>query len=280
MEHYGFEISPSTARSVTLKQAQRAREELERQYEEPFRTLPEKGEDFIVAETDGTMICTIKAGSSKGKRPREWKEMRLVAAQSLDSSSAIYAAGFTNVADTGRRWGHCARDAGWGLNSQIHSVADGAPWIEIQSDETFGKQGTFLCDFYHVSEYLGAAAPTCREGRPDQWRKTQQRRLKRGAIDLVIDALQPNIEAPDIPDDLAPVRNANRYISNRTTSLDYPRALQLGLPIGSGMIESGHKHVLQSRLKRAGTAWLPEHADQIAHLRVIRANDKWSEFWN
>lgn len=57
--------------------------------------------------------------------------------------------------------------------------------------------------------------------------------------------------------------------------LAYPRALALGLPIGSGMIESGHRHVLQARLKQAGTAWLPDHADQIAHWRVLKANRQW-----
>ena len=59
-----------------------------------------------------------------------------------------------------------------------------------------------------------------------------------------------------------------------------PGALALGLPIGSGLIESGHRHVLHARLKKAGTAWLHEHADQIAHLRVLRANNQWSSFWN
>ena len=58
------------------------------------------------------------------------------------------------------------------------------------------------------------------------------------------------------------------------------RRLELGLPIGSGMIESGHRHVLQARLKKAGTAWLSDHADQIAHLRVLRANNRWLSLWN
>jgi len=41
------------------------------------------------------------------------------------------------------------------------------------------------------------------------------------------------------------------------------------------MIQSGHRHVLQARLKKAATASLPDHADQIAHLRVLRANRLW-----
>ena len=82
------------------------------------------------------------------------------------------------------------------------------------------------------------------------------------------------------PEEEAPVRNGHRYLTNRIDCLDYPRALKLGLPIGSGMIESGHRHVLQARLKKAGAAWLHDHADQIAHLRVLRANHQWESFWN
>jgi hypothetical protein len=70
----------------------------------------------------------------------------------------------------------------------------------------------------------------------------------------------------------APVRQSHRYLENRKECLDYPGALALGLPIGSGMIESGHRHVLHGRLKKAGAAWLPDHADQLANLRVLRAN--------
>jgi hypothetical protein len=88
------------------------------------------------------------------------------------------------------------------------------------------------------------------------------------------------VEPENTPDWEAPVRNGYRYLSNRMDCLDYPQALALGLPIGSGMIESGHRHVLQARLKKAGTAWLSEHADQIAHLRVLRANHQWASFWN
>ncbi len=36
----------------------------------------------------------------------------------------------------------------------------------------------------------------------------------------------------------------------------------------------------ETRLKKAGTAWLPEHADQIARLRVLRANDQWLSLWS
>ena len=279
-EHYGFGIGPSAVRTATLEHAQRAQEQLEQGYRQSFRVLPAVGAKQVIAEADGTMICTVESGPRKGKRPREWKEMRLTAAQADNSATPVYAATFGSVEDTGRRWGHCARQAGWGSNSQIHAVGDGADWIRLQSREVFRAQGTFLCDFYHVSEYLGAAAESCRGSRASSWRRIQQKRLRRGAIQKVIEALEEHIEPVGTPEEEAPVRNGHRYLTNRLECLDYPRALKLGLPIGSGMIESGHRHVLQARLKKAGTAWLRQHADQIAHLRVLRANRQWESLWN
>jgi hypothetical protein len=279
-EHYGFELGAGAVRRATLKHARRAREGLQKQYQGSFRVLPAVGASHVIAQADGTMICTVEPGKRKGKRPRDWKEMRLVAARAKDSAVTVYAAGFTSVEETGRRWGHCAREAGWGVNSLIHTLGDGADWIRLQSREVFGKQGSFLCDFYHVSEYLGTAAVPCAGSKAQPWRKTQQKRLRRGAFQKVIETLEEHLEPVGMPEEETPVRNGHRYLTNRTECLDYPRAIQLGLPIGSGMIESGHRHVLQARLKKAGTAWLEDHADQIAHLRVMRTNGHWLSLWN
>lgn len=279
-EHYGFQIGASTVRATTLEQAHRAQQQGEAQYRQPFRVLPAQGAEHVIAQADGSMICTVEAGRRKSQRPRKYEEIRLVAAQAKDSATTVYAATFEDVDQVGRRWGHCTRQAGWGLNSRIHTLGDGAEWIQLQSREVFGSQGRFLCDFYHVSEYLGAAAPTCRSHNPDQWRRTQQARLRRGAAAKVIDALAAHLEAPDTPEEESPVRSAHRYLRNRTEHLDYPGALALGLPIGSGLIESGHRHVLQTRFKKAGAAWLKHHAKQLAQLRVLRANGNWKTFWN
>jgi len=71
-EHYGFEINASAVREATLENAQRAQQILEKQYDEPFRALPTVGAEYVVAEADGSMVCTVGSGTRKGKRPREW----------------------------------------------------------------------------------------------------------------------------------------------------------------------------------------------------------------
>ena len=279
LEHYGFGMNVSAVRNATLHHAGRAEQILRKEYQESFRVLPAVGQRYVIAETDGSMLCTVAPGSRTGKKPREWKEIRLAAARGLDKTDTFYAATFSEVDEVGRRWGHCALRAGRGLNSQVHALGDGAEWIRLQTREVFGQQATFLCDYYHVSEYLAEAAPSCRAQAPERWRRTQQDRLKRGALTKVIDALAEHREPPDTPEESAPVSNAHRYLSNRTDCLDYPRALRLGLPIGSGLIESGHKHVLQARLKKGG-AWLTSNAELVANLRVLRANRQWLSLWN
>jgi hypothetical protein len=159
-------------------------------------------------------------------------------------------------------------------------VADGAEWIRRQSQEVFGSQGRFLCDFFHVSEYLGQASATCRPHNPRQWQKTQQARLKRGALPLVLKELRPHMESPELPEEQAAVRCAHRYLNNRQKELDYPGAIAEDLPIGSGLIESGHRHVIQGRLKLPGSAWREDNAEQMAQLRVLRANGQWEQLWN
>ena len=76
-EHYGFEIGVSAVRTTTLTHARRAREQLQQQYQQPFRSVPKMGQEHVIAQSDGTMICTLNPGPKKAKRPREWKEMRL-----------------------------------------------------------------------------------------------------------------------------------------------------------------------------------------------------------
>lgn len=279
-EHYGFGLSASAVREATLTHAARAQARLEAQYGGSYRVLPAEGAGQLVAQSDGSMVCTVAGGRRKAPRPREWREMRLMAAQCHGSVERVYAAGFLDVAQAGRRWGHCARDAGWGLKSRVHVVGDGAPWIEIQSREVFGGQGGFLLDFYHASEYLGAAAPGCRPRDPQGWRRTQQRRLKAGRRDKLFAELRVHREPETVAEESAPVRAALRYLGGRAGQLDYAGALAKDLPIGSGLIESGHRHLIQSRLKKPGSAWLPSSAHAIVQLRVLRANGHWQSLWN
>lgn len=277
-EHYGFEINVSAVRLATLECAQAIEKQHELEYAKDYRALP-PGSETIVAEADGSMLCIVHPGLRKAKKPRQWEEIRLAVAQKQGSAETFYAASFDSVSELGTRWGHVAKQAGRCLNSPVHCVGDGANWIVKQSEEAFGDSGSFLCDFFHVSEYLANASHSCRPEKPASWRRTQQKRLKTANNKKVIKELEQKLEPQDIPDEEAPVRRAFRYLNNRSSQLNYKEALDKNLPIGSGIVESGHKHVIQGRLKLAGSAWLKENASAMSQLRVLRSNGRWDGFW-
>lgn len=279
-EHDGFEIAAAAVRKATLESALQATRHHRQQEAQAPRLLPPQGPQILIAEADGSFIRTVKPGSSKGKRPRQREEIRLAAVQVHGRKQSVYGVSFGAPDELGRRWGLCAKQAGRGLNSRIHCVGDGATWIDLQRREVFGDQSSYLVDFFHVGEHLAAAAPTCRPQAPGTWRKTQHKRLRRGDLKRTLNDLAVHREASWTLDEEAPVRGAHRYLSNRADPLDYPQALAQGLPIGSGLIESGHKHVLQARLKLAGCAWLRKNASDMAQLRTLRANDQWEKIRN
>ena len=91
--------------------------------------------------------------------------------------------------------------------------------------------------------------------------------------------LEKDVEAETVVAADAPVRACQKYLSNRRENVDYKGALERGLPIGSGEIESGNKSVIQNRLKIAGAWWKAENAEKMLALRVNRANGEWNAYW-
>jgi hypothetical protein len=67
------------------------------------------------------------------------------------------------------------------------------------------------------------------------------------------------------------------YLEKRETQMDYPSFQEQGWPIGSGMVESGNKLVVEARLKGAGMHWKRANVNPLLGLRNIVCSDRWSE---
>lgn len=181
--------------------------------------------------------------------------------------------------EAGDQLANSAIRAGVGFSTQIHGVGDGAPWIATQIKRSFGQQGTYLIDFYHLCEYLAAASERCAPIHPKSWTKQQRRNMKASRVTEVLAALNPHLESDSLPQDKAPVRACDRYLRNRPGQFDYESAIAANLPIGSGEIESAHRYVIQERLKLSGCWWKLENATTLLALRVLRANGDWDGYW-
>jgi hypothetical protein len=58
------------------------------------------------------------------------------------------------------------------------------------------------------------------------------------------------------------------YYRANETRMRYTLFREWGLPVGSGIVESAHRHVLQVRMKRAGQRWAVQRARRMARLRA------------
>ena len=282
-EHYGFEIGESTIQRITFAHAQSMFEAGRADWEFPEGPGLSKP---IVVETDGGMVPIVEPGrDEKDKRKGKnlsWREAKLSLAHAQGSRTPVYAGSIEGGAEAaGRQLLACAVRAGFGANSRVHAVGDGAPWIVGQVEEQFGDQGSYLIDFYHVCEYLSAAAEAIAPDAAarETWIEAQKDALRDGRLEMTLRSLVGHCEAPEVDDEQAPVRRCHRYLSSRKNQLNYRQALAEGLPIGSGEIESAHRYVAQQRLKRPGAWWRVEHAEYMLALRITRINGDWDAYW-
>lgn len=103
------------------------------------------------------------------------------------------------------------------------------------------------------------------------WRNTNQSYLR---------PLAEHLEAEATPETEAPVRKG--------VSLPEPPARLFGQPARTGAGPADRFGPDRKRppprapgpTQEGGCGWLPDHADQIAHLRVLRANHQWLSLWN
>ena len=68
------------------------------------------------------------------------------------------------------------------------------------------------------------------------------------------------LREPDAPialtDDALKVLHRERgYFTTNALRMQYPLFRRQGLPVGSGAVEGGAKHLVQQRMKRAGMRW-------------------------
>jgi len=273
-EHYGIQVPVEAVRQYTLGHG-RSINPLAAAALAPAKTL--------VVQMDGSMIPVVqrRAGGADGRKAKEllWREVRLCLGRASDKTQAVYGASLGSAQTAGWLWREVALKAGLDSRTHVHGLGDGAPWIVDQFRENFGGQGSYLLDFYHVSEYLAqAASRIARTGKERQWTRRQQGRLLNNQHRKVLQSLEPHLEPSGTEE--APISAAHRYLSERHDCLDYLGAKAAQLPIGSGEIESGHRHVIQKRLKLAGAWWKETNAQAMLTLRVARANGCWDTYWS
>jgi len=294
-EHYGVALHPSSVRQVVETQARRAEGFVAGRLQEVGQAFeqdpsPRRGVPWLIVESDGSMIRTgtlelapeggqsPKRQQPKRQRQTQWREVRLTCVQRPGELAWHYGAILGSPAQVGEQMFALAVLAGWGEDTEVHGVGDGAPWIAQQMAEVFPRHRSLL-ERYHLREPLDTGAQALPQNCPlsgQEWVDQQQAIIDQGAVDTVIRTC--HAFARKRRDH--PLHHLAQYLESQREHLDYAGARERGLPEGSGAVEGGHRHVIQARLKLPGTWWNEVTINPMLALRTLRANEWWEVFWN
>jgi hypothetical protein len=161
---------------------------------------------------------------------------------------------------------------------QVAAVMDGSDWLQGFT-EYHRPDAVRILDFPHAGEHIGQVGEFLYgEDTPQAqaWLKERLHRLKHeGPDDLFTELYQLQVQHPDAQ----AVSGNLTYLKKRELQIQYPRFRADGWPIGSGIVESGNKLVVEARLKGSGMHWAEQHVNSMLALRNIVCSRRWKEDW-
>lgn len=163
----------------------------------------------------------------------------------------------------------------------VVAVQDGALWIQSFIDYHC-PQAVRVIDFAHALEYVatvGRAIHGAESTAFQQWYARMRQQMGRQPPRRTLGELRLlQRQHPEHPEGQA-IELAIRYLEKRLPMIDYPHFRRQQIPIGSGNVESGHKVVMQQRMKRAGMRWAADNLNPMLALRMALCNQTWNITW-
>jgi hypothetical protein len=171
----------------------------------------------------------------------------------------------------------------------VVSPNDGADWIQGVVD-LIAPQAIRILDFPHAVEHLGGLAGLVTDtgAAAAAWVAAQRTALAQqgaGGVLATLDACLaggPSATACADAEGRSPAEQLARevaYFTTRVAQLAYPTFQAAGYPLGSGLVESGHKVVIGPRFKGAGHHWASHHLNPLLVLRCASCNERWPATW-
>jgi len=166
----------------------------------------------------------------------------------------------------------------------VAAVSDGATWIQELIDEQC-PEAVRILDFPHAVGSLSRAAQAAwgvgrREAAVwlDEWTPTLKKETPEEVIAAIRTLPAPTSEASKKK------RTAVRYLTTRLDQIRYADFQEQGYPIGSGIVESANKLVIEQRMKGSrvpacGCHWAPVTINPILALRGRLCSGQWASTW-
>ncbi len=270
-------FSPCSSREIERIANRHGKEiEIRLEMSSPAGKRPRAKKVYCVA-IDGTMI----PGLPDPKDHRLiWHEVKLATViDASDIDAPFYVASTEKAEAFGLKLWRALDTRGMDPKNLAQVIADGAPWIWNLADLHFPGV-TQLLDFYHAAEHLHqTAAALWPEGIANAWWHRRLEQLKAGELGNFFAALKLIAKRRTTSDPAVSPERLLQYFEENRKRLGYAEALNRNLPIGSGVVESAGRHIVQQRLKQSGMRWSLAGAQAILNLRTRHRNGQFEQYW-
>jgi hypothetical protein len=286
-EDYGIELSKHSIEQLVLRGGEMLLHQDDAVREACFAETDRGGprgpkEAAIQLETvavyaDGTMIHT----------EGDWHEIRVGRAIAWDAEGQRLRqrtfARFLPLESFGQQLFVEAHAAGYGGAKKRVFLGDGAHWLWELAALHF-PEATRVLDWYHLSEKVHEAANVVfGEGAQESeaWAKSRLDELWEGqqrSARQAVAELRQHVRSKAKRESL---RQLGVYLKNNAERTDYPRYRALGIPVGSGPVESACKTLVGGRCKQAGMRnWRRRGAEAVLRFRAAQIDEEFGPLWD
>lgn len=162
---------------------------------------------------------------------------------------------------------------------QVVWMSDGARGFWRLFEQHFSSMAIGILDFYHAAQHLWQAAEaygnTLPTRTPGQWFERLRHQLRHGYEHRIVQELGRLLKYPSTPASAKPtLKRVRQYLSNHLAHLQYRQFKNQGFPIGSGMVESACKWLIEQRFKGTGMRWSEAGFNHLLHLRLAWVNGR------
>ncbi len=150
--------------------------------------------------------------------------------------------------------------------------------------DLFSERAQGILDFYHAAQNIWKGAKGWLDGRTTtarQWFDKARHHLRHGHAATVISELKEGVTQEQLPASVRhTMENVIAYLEGHIEHIDYAHYKELGLPLGSGMVESACKWLIQQRFKCVGMRWSEDGFHALLHLRLAWVNGTFDELFD
>ncbi|CAN5622173.1 hypothetical protein BH23CYA1_BH23CYA1_06700 [soil metagenome] len=148
--------------------------------------------------------------------------------------------------------------------------------------QCFGRCAVAVLDFYHAAGHLWRAATVLLTTKADQleWFERWRHALRHGQHSSVLAMLTVLVNTELLSGkSLQTLVQVQAYFQRHHAHIRYQHFERQQIPLGSGLVESACKWLIQQRFKGVGMRWSEEGLDHLLILRVAWVNQRFDDLF-